>query len=102
VSRCLIGTSILPERQRRKMLESGDKLIIEAVKKMSEIEKVTTKTGGTLPLEERILAFGRLIKAFNKYGIKARICTADNPDLINNIKLPHCTKFKHSFFGKLA
>lgn len=102
ILRCLIGTGVLPEKQRQKMIASGEPLVISAVKKMTVTEKVTTKTGETLPLEQRVYAFDRLIKAFNKYGIKARICTADNPDLINNSKLSHCKSFKHPLFRKVA
>ncbi len=102
VIRCIIGTSVLPERQRQKMKASGDKLILSAVERMTQKEKVSTKTGDTLPLKERIATFGRLINAFNKSGIKARICTADNPDLIGSMQLPHCTSFKHFLFGEVA
>ena len=102
ILRCIIGTGVLPEKQRQKMIESRDKLVIKAVKKMTEIEKVTTKTGVTIPLEKRIVSFRKLIKAFNKFGIKARICGADNLDLINNTKLPLCTKFKHPLFGVIT
>jgi len=99
VLRCIIGTGILPDLQRQKMINSQNELILEAVEKMTDKKRVTTKICYTLPLRKRILVFKKLIKAFNKYGIKAKICTADNPDLINKTNLPLCTKFKHPNFG---
>lgn len=101
VVRARIGTAVLPERQRQRMSASGHPLILKALERMTQIETVTTKTGDTLPQDERIAAFSRLINACAQHGIKARICTADNPDLIGRTQLPLCTKFKHPLFGKL-
>ncbi|MBC8495742.1 radical SAM protein [archaeon] len=100
IVRCIIGTGVLPEEQKQKMINSNNKLVLNAVKNMTESKEVTTKTGHTLPFEKRILAFERLIKAFNKFEIKARICTADNSDLINITQLPLCEQFKHPYFGE--
>lgn len=101
VKRCLIGTGVIPGTQRQKMFASGNALVISALEKMTTTQKVTTKTGETLPLSKRIAAFKRLINAFNKFGIKARVCTADNPDLIDRT-LPHCKNFKHPLFGRVG
>ncbi len=98
VTRCIIGTGVLPPNQRQKMINTNNKAIQYAVKQMTEERKVTTKIGYTLPIKERILLFSELISAFSKFGIKARICTADNADLIDKVKLPLCTKFKHPYF----
>ena len=99
VSRCIIGTGVLPEKQMQKMIGTGDKSIVDAAKKMTAIRKAMTKTGYTLPPEKRIREFSRLVSAFKKFGIKGRICTADNPDLKGS-DLPLCTKFRHHNFRK--
>lgn len=100
VKRCIIGTAVLPEPQKQRITNLNDKLILQAVNKMTATKQVTTKIGYTLPFRERILAFRRLINACHKFGIKAKICTADNLDLINKTKLPLCTKFQHNLFRK--
>lgn len=92
VKDCVVGTGVLPEIQKQKFLNTKNKAIIEAVAGMTDEKKVTTKTGYTIPFKKRIKVFKKLIKALSKYGIKDRICTADNPDLINNTDLPLCTK----------
>ncbi len=98
VTRCTLGTSVLPEKQRKAMIGSGNGAVIEAVNSMTESREVVTKTGYTLPLGKRMLIFGRLVEAFKKHGIKARICSADNVDMIGKTDLPICTKFKHPLF----
>jgi len=100
VKRCIIGTGVLPEPQKQRIVDLNDKLILKAISKMTAVRQVTTKLGYTLPFRKRILAFQRLINAFHKFGIKARICTADNLDLINKTKLPLCTEFRHNLFRK--
>ena len=95
IKRCIIGTGVLPNKQREKILATNNTLMVKAVKKMTQTELVTTKTGDTLPIEERIFAFKKLIGAFNKNNIKARVCTADNPDLMHVNKNLLCFQFKH-------
>ncbi len=102
IRRCIIGTVVLPEQQRNHLLKIDNELIVKAIKKMTQSKKVTTKIGYTLPFEEKIEVFEGLIKACEKYFIKPRICTADNPDLINKTILPLCTQFKHPNFGELS
>lgn len=100
VKRCIIGTGVLPEPQKQRIVDLNNKLILKAISKMTVTKQVTTKLGYTLPFKKRIPAFCRLINAFHKFGIKARICTADNLDLINKTRLPLCTEFRHNLFRK--
>ncbi len=99
IVRAIVGTGVLPEPQRQKMINSKNELVLKAITEMTAKRKVTTKLGYTLPFKKRILVFEKLIKAFNKYGIRAKVCTADNPDLVDKTSLPLCTKFKHPNFG---
>ena len=98
VERCILGTGVLPPEQRQKMLDTGNELVLKAVAQLSEEVTATTKIGYTMPFEERNKAFTKIIGACKKAGIKARICTADNPDLIGKTDLPLCTRFKHHLF----
>jgi len=99
ILRCIIGTVVLTEQQKEKLINSSNKLILKAVDKMTLVKRVTTKIGYTMPFEERVLVFEELIKVFDRYNIKSRICTADNLDLIGKTSLPLCTKFRHPNFG---
>ncbi len=101
ILRCKIGTGVLTEIQMQRMLATKNKSIIKAVKKLNQIKKVTTRVGYTWPQKKRITEFSKIIKAFDKYGIKSKICTADNIDLIGKVKFPLCTIFKHPNFKKI-
>jgi len=98
VARCVMGTSVLPVKQRQAMIDSGEPAVLQAVNSMTDTRQVITKVGQTLPLEKRKLIFKRLVEAFEKHGIKARICSADNADMIGQTDLPVCTKFNHPLF----
>lgn len=100
VKKCIVGTAVLPEKERDEILAAGDDLIVQSVNKMTEIRKATTKIGYTLPLKERLAAFEKLNNACAKFGIQSMICTADNSDLIGKTKLRLCTKFEHRNFKK--
>jgi len=102
VLRAIIGTGVLPERQRNLLLNTRNELIVNAVNRMTEKHIVTTKKGHTFPLEIRENMFLKIIHTLNEFGIIGRVCTADNLDLTQNNKLnvPLCTKFRHHSFKK--
>ena len=95
VIKAIIDTGLLQEKQRNKMISSNNGLIQQAALKLKFI-KGTKKIGYTLPQNIRNNLLRQAITAFNKFGIKLVVCTADNSDLQDS--LPLCTKFKHHNF----
>lgn len=89
---CVLGTGVLPEVQRQKFLNTKNKAIIEMVNEIIGQKQVATKTGYILPVNKRVKLFKKMINALDKYGIKGRICVADNPDFDIKIGLPLCGK----------
>ena len=102
VTRCRIGTGVLPVDQKRIIEQTNNRSLQKVVEAMTYPTQVTTKYGYTIPFAQRIELFRRISSAFYKYDINAKICTADNPDLLSNqSNLPLCTRFRHRLFGPL-
>jgi DNA repair photolyase len=98
IKRIIIGTGSLTKEQKQKMIATKDKTIVNAMKPLTQYKQVTTRVGYIWPLKKRIKEYSKITKAFEKYGIKPKICTANNQDLIGKVKFPLCTSFKHRNF----
>jgi len=93
VLRTIVATGVLTNRQKQRMIDSGE----EKIKAAALLIDNQTNNGYTLSLEEKILTLKKITTAFISAGIKPVICTADNHDLEGN-NLPLCVKFKHHNF----
>ena len=93
VSRAIVATGVLTNRQKQRMIDSGN----SQIKTAAEFIRNSTSNGYVLPLAERALMLKKITEAFSKVGIKSVICTADNHDLDGD-ELPLCTEFKHHNF----
>jgi len=93
VSRVIVATGVLTNRQKQRMISSGNVNIETAALSIQS----AVKNGYILPLEERKKLLKEITEAFAKVKIKSLICTADNHDL-DGSELPLCNKFKHHNF----
>jgi len=93
VLRTIVATGILSNRQKQKMIDSGD----EQIKATALLFNSEIKNGYILPLAERIILLEKITAAFTRAKIKSVICTSDNHDLSGS-ELPLCTQFKHHNF----
>lgn len=93
IIRTIVATGVLTNKQKQRMIASGEEKIKEAAVMINN----KTKNGYTLPLEEKLFMLKQITTAFVEAGIKPVVCTADNHDLDGN-NLPLCVKFKHHNF----
>lgn len=93
VLRAIVATGVLTNRQKQRMINSGNKQIENA----AFLIRGSTSNGYVLPIEEKVLMLKKITEVFSKAKIKSVVCTSDNHDLDGN-ELPLCTKFKHHNF----
>ena len=101
IRRCRIGTVVLPDEQKKIIERSNHLQLVDFLKSTTQQTRVTTKFGYTIPFKKRIEMFRKLSFSFSKYNIRAKVCTADNPDLLGYpLDIMVCNEFKHRLFGQ--
>lgn len=93
VLRAIVATGVLTDKQKQKMINSGN----NQIKNAALLIRSQSNNGYILPIKERVLTLKKITTAFSKAKIKSVVCTSDNHDL-NEDGLPLCTKFKHHNF----
>jgi DNA repair photolyase len=93
IKRALVSTAVLDKVSKIKMINHSDSKIKQLVS--SFIEEVGH---GFVPVfDQKVKSLKDLTNSLQNFGIKARICTYDHPDL-SGLEFNLCKKFNHKNF----